>query len=238
MKETRNFKINLQKNDDGTYKLRGTPLVYDQRSDLLKLDDSAKESLRSALAGTPIVYGKESEFMGFYEFVKERAAREALKTSDARLLYGHNGDSLLPMGRQSAGTLRMAETKKGVEIEADPPRKNPFVDALTESIERGDIREMSFGFVVEEDEWKDLDTDTPTRTIVKLREIFDVSYVTFAAYPDTSAAVRSLGAFIKSAAPMDSDNGEDTPMDINAIAEEDELYRKLKGINKEVSENE
>ncbi|KKM07194.1 hypothetical protein LCGC14_1736420 [marine sediment metagenome] len=105
--------------------------------------------------GTPIVYNKKSEDLGFFEIIKPGAATEALKRSDPRLLYGHNSNSLLPIARASAGTLRATETKKGVDIEADPPQKNQFVDALIESIERGDVREMSFGFTVEKDEWKD-----------------------------------------------------------------------------------
>ena len=106
----------------------------------------------------------------------------------------------MPLARISSGTLRATETKKGVDIEADPPKKNQFVDALIESIDRRDVQEMSFGFTIEEDEWKDLDKDRPIRTITKFREIFDYSYVAFAAYGETVAgtdvrvAMRSLEA--------------------------------------------
>ena len=152
-----------------------------------QLEDGSK-----VLAGTPIVYGKKSEDMGFFEFIDPGAAREAMKISDPRLLYGHNSDSLLPIARKKSGTLREVETKNGVEIEADPPKKNPFVDALIESIEREDIAEMSFGFTVAEDKWTDTDKDRPTRNITKIGEIFDYSYVAFAAYNDTAVALRSL----------------------------------------------
>jgi len=144
------------------------------------------------LAGTPIVYDKRSEDLGFYEFIGGGAATDALKRSDPRLLYGHNSDTLLPIARQKSGTLRSREDKNGVHIEADPPKFNPFVTAFMESIERGDVGEMSFGFTVEDDEWQDLDKDRPTRTIRKIGEIFDYSYVAFAAYNDTSVALRSL----------------------------------------------
>ena len=160
-----------------------------------ELDDGSK-----VLAGTPIVYGKRSEDMGFFEFIDPGAAREAMKISDPRLLYGHNSDSLLPIARKKSGTLREIETNTGVEIEADPPKKNPFVDALIESIEREDIAEMSFGFTVKEDKWTDIDKDRPTRNITKIGEIFDYSYVAFAAYNDTTVALRSLGDIKKDAA--------------------------------------
>jgi len=146
------------------------------------------------LAGTPIVYNRKSEDMGFFEYIAAGAAKEAIRASDPRLLYGHNSDVLLPIARKKSGTLREVEDKNGVHIEADPPQKNQFVDALIESIERGDVGEMSFGFTVLDDEWKNLDTDKPTRTIIKIGEIFDYSYVAFAAYNDTTVALRSLDA--------------------------------------------
>jgi len=163
-KERRSFKIEVRKAEDGT----------------------------KFLAGTPIVYNKRSEDMGFFEFVRDGAATDAIRSSDPRLLYGHNSDTLLPIARKKSGTLREFEDNLGVHIEADPPKRNQFVDALVESIERGDIGEMSFGFTVLEDEWTDLDTDRPTRTITKIGEIFDYSYVAFAAYNDTDVALRSL----------------------------------------------
>jgi phage head maturation protease len=59
-------------------------------------------------------------------------------------------------------------------------------------IERGDITQQSFGFNIKSDEWKDLDKDVPIRTITEVDNIFDVSPVTFPAYPDTEVALRSL----------------------------------------------
>lgn len=144
------------------------------------------------LAGTPIVYGKRSEDMGFYEYIAEHAAEAAIKTSDVRLLYGHNSDSLLPIARQGSGTLRIEEDEKGVHITADPPKQNQFVNALIESIERGDIGEMSFGFTIDEEEWSEVRSEHPVRTVRKIKELFDFSYVAYAAYKDTSVALRSL----------------------------------------------
>lgn len=151
------------------------------------------------MTGTPIVYGKRSEDMGFFEFVAAGAAKAAINSSDARALYGHNSDTLLPLGRQSADTLRLKDEKHGVDIEIDPPKRNSFVDALIESIERGDVREMSFGFTVEDDSWEGLDTEKPTRTITKIGEIIDVSYVAFAAYNDTSVGLRCRGNNVEEA---------------------------------------
>jgi hypothetical protein len=202
-KEKRAFKIETRKVDDGSV----------------------------TLVGMPIVYGKASEDIGFIEYVDAGAAKKALERSDIRALYGHNSDSLLPLGRQSSKTLRAKETDKGVTIEIDPPKRNTFVDALLESIERGDIREMSFGFSVAEDDWiyPKRDDEPIIRHIIELREIYDVSFVTFAAYPDTTVALRKIEEH-KNASLTGGDEGDGLLMDFEAIAEEDELYRKINKI--------
>ncbi len=49
---------------------------------------------------------------------------------------------------------------------------------------------MSFAFRVGEDRWDDVD-GTRHRTILSFDEIFDVSAVTYPAYPDTDVALRA-----------------------------------------------
>ena len=185
------------------------------------------------LAGMPIVYGKKSEDMGFIEYVDAGAAKKALKRSDVRALYGHNSDTLLPIGRQSAKTLRLKEMAEGVDIEIDPPKRNPFVDALIESIERGDIREMSFGFTVAKDEWTypKNNKEPVVRHIIEFDQIYDVSYVTFAAYNDTSVALRKMEEGRKSIPPEGGENrAEDLQKTNVLLGEEDEAYRKIMGL--------
>lgn len=168
------------------------------------------------LLGTPIVYGKDSEDMGFIERISPGAAKEALKKSDVRLLYGHNSDTLLPLGRTSAGTLRAKETKTGVEIEADPP-DTQFARDLMVSIERGDVQDMSFGFTVADDTWETVD-GKDVRTITKFRELFDFSYVTFPAYSDTTVALRSQELYRKTAVTSDRIEVENENIDIELLS--------------------
>jgi phage head maturation protease len=61
-------------------------------------------------------------------------------------------------------------------------------------LKRGDIAEQSFAFTVAEDEWKDMDDSKKmtVRTITKVSRLYDVSPVTYPAYPDTSVALRSM----------------------------------------------
>jgi len=58
------------------------------------------------------------------------------------------------------------------------------------SIDRGDISQMSFSFQCLEDSWSE-DRQGLVRTLKKV-VLYDVSAVTFPAYPNTDVALREL----------------------------------------------
>lgn len=70
------------------------------------------------------------------------------------------------------------------------PPDTQWARDLTVSIDRGDISQMSFGFLVEEDSWG-TEEGMDVRELRKVK-LFDVSPVTFPAYPQTSVGVRSM----------------------------------------------
>ena len=152
------------------------------------------DGLGPKISGYAAVFNKRSEDMGFIEKIRPGAFKKALKTSDARALFNH--DSNYVLGRQSNNTLKIKEDKNGLWMEVDPPNTQTIRDLVLEPIKRGDIKEQSFGFIVGKDEWENLDgerKDEPAiRTILEVSELFDVSPVTFPAYPDTSVALRSM----------------------------------------------
>jgi len=182
----------------------------------LRVKHGEGETRKATIEGYAAVAGKWSEDLGgFKERIKPGAFAAALKVSDARALFNH--DSNIVLGRQSAGTLRLSEDKNGLFMEVDPPDTQLVRDMVLTPIERGDITQQSFGFTVEEDEWtENRETGEATRTITRFREIFDVSPVTFPAYPDTDVALRSLGEW-RSKFP------EPKPADATVEAEEEQV---------------
>ena len=182
----------------------------------LRVKHGEGESRKSTIEGYAAVAGKWSEDLGgFKERIKPGAFAAALKVSDARALFNH--DSNIVLGRQSAGTLRLSEDKNGLFMEVDPPDTQLVRDMVLTPIERGDITQQSFGFTVEDDEWtENRETGEATRTITRFREIFDVSPVTFPAYPDTDVALRSLGEWRNK-------NVEPEPADATVEAEEEQV---------------
>ena len=162
------------------------------RSELrAKADDTAPK-----LAGYAALFNTASDDLGgFTEVIMPGAFKNAIPRSDIRALFNH--DPNFVMGRNKAGTLTVAEDKRGLSMEVTPPDVQWVRDLLV-SVERGDIDQMSFGFRVAKggDEWLYTD-DAVTRTITEIEELFDVAVVTYPAYPDTDVAVRSLDAWKK-----------------------------------------
>lgn len=151
------------------------------------------------LVGHAAVFGEPTDIGGWFrEQIAPGAFADSITTDDIRALFNHNPDFVL--GRNTAGTLRLAEDADGLAVEIDPPDTQMARD-LAVSIARGDISQMSFAFEVLAEEWvmgegKELDL----RTIKKVR-LYDVSPVTFPAYEGTDIALRSRDAWAKAQAP-------------------------------------
>jgi uncharacterized protein len=146
------------------------------------------------IIGHAAMFNQLSENLGgFREQIKPGAFAAAITTDDVRALFNHNPDYVL--GRSKSGTLTMQEDAQGLAIEIIPPDTQVARDLLV-SMERGDINQMSFGFRVKAggQEWGEDANGNIIRTLTDL-QLFDVSPVTFPAYPQTDAAVRSLGAY-------------------------------------------
>lgn len=179
------------------------------------------------IAGYAAVFDKPSEDMGFIEYVRAGAFKNAIAKSDARALFNHDTDTL-PLGRQSAGTLVLREDDQGLYYEITPPDTQAARDLMT-SIDRGDVRESSYGFTVAIDEWDFSDPKVTKRTIIEIGEIFDVSPVVFAAFPDTSVALRKMEEKRKESGPSAGVGGGGPDPSImlgHLAAEEEELKLK------------
>lgn len=134
------------------------------------------------ISGYAAVWLKRSvDLGGFVEQVAPGAFTESLKTSDVRALLNHDVNHVL--GRQGAGTLRLAEDETGLRYELDLP-DSPLGLTVARSVERGDVAHSSFQFVSEREHWGVTPDGTPLRTILRA-QILDVSPVAFPAYPDT-----------------------------------------------------
>lgn len=165
------------------------------RSDLKLRADGDNEP--GKVSGYAAVFNSESEDMGWWTEVREIIAPGAFDDadmSDVRALFNHDSNMLL--ARTSSGTLQLSIDKTGLKYEFKLPDTTVGRD-LREMLRRGDVSQSSFGFTVKKQSWSEEKDERGevirmVRTIEKIDRLFDVSPVTYPAYPDTQVALRSL----------------------------------------------
>jgi len=154
------------------------------------------------LAGTPIVYNEKTD-LGWYDELIERGALDGTDLRDVRFLVNHNTD-MIPLARSRNNnvnsTMQLEVNDGGMNIRVDlDVENNTEAKALYSAVERGDLDGMSFMFTVDADAWDDLESDHPTRRIERLGKVFEVSAVTFPAYEATTISARGLDEALESA---------------------------------------
>jgi len=169
------------------------------------------------ITGYAAVFDQWTDIGGmFREQVAPGAFKKTLQEADVRALWNHDPNYVL--GRNKAGTLKLAEDDKGLRVEIDPVDSSWSSD-LMKSMTRGDVSQMSFGFTVNK---ADDDYEENTRVLRDV-SLFDVSVVTYPAYPTTTAQVRS--AFQEKAPKISDIEVEEPSNEFNAL---DEAIRKIK----------
>ncbi len=137
------------------------------------------------LVGYAAVFDSPSEPLPWTEFVRRGAFTKTIKDgADVRLLIDHEG---VPLARTRSGTLSLYEDEVGLRIEASLDENNPDAAKVMSALRRGDLSQMSFAFQTVKDAWSD---DKRTRELKEVR-LYDVSVVTYPAYEETVAELRS-----------------------------------------------
>lgn len=147
------------------------------------------------LRGHAAVFGSIARLPSGYEAIAPGAFARALDSSgsDPAALINHNPSLLL--GRRSSGTLRLKEDDEGLAFEVDLGQQS-YARDLRESVERGDLTGMSFGFLPGEYEFSPAKDGRQIRTHTAVSELLDVSAVTYPAYREANdLQLRSLDSF-------------------------------------------
>ena len=167
--------------------------------------------------GYASVFGQYTDIGGiFKEKVRKGAFTKTIKEADVRGLLNHDPNYVI--GRNKVGTLRLWEDDKGLGYELLPPPTS-WANDLYVSVKRGDISQSSFGFSVNKSED---DYENDTRELIDVT-LYDISLVTFPAYPTTSAQVRSAFQKKQPSPPPASNQWEDIDRIINKIKGGEEL---------------
>jgi HK97 family phage prohead protease len=133
----------------------------------------------------------------YFETVAASAFNRTLANGcDTQFLVGHD-ESGLPMARTRSGTMTLSADSTGLLVVAPSlDGRNPQVQQLASAMERGDVDEMSIGFIATAQQWS---PDWMERRITEINlNRGDVSIVCWAANPNAAGA--SLEALPVSAA--------------------------------------
>lgn len=155
--------------------------------------------IRAADGRAPIISGYAAVFdsptqiasgySAYNEVISPGAFRKTIKEADVRALYNHN--EMYVLGRSKSQTLTLSEDSKGLKFEVTAP-DTTWARDLVESMRRGDVSQSSFAFQPIRQSWTKASSSSEldTRTLQEVR-LYDVSVVTYPAYEDTVAQVRS-----------------------------------------------
>jgi HK97 family phage prohead protease len=181
-----------------------------------------EESDGMHLEGYAALFNSRSENLGgFTETIAPGAFRKSINArNEIKLLWNHSTSDVL--GSTRAKTLSLVEDERGLKVSALLPNTSLGRD-IRELVSRGDVSAWSFGFSMPArggDEWN----SEGTERVLKSVRLFEVSLVSYAAYPETTgtATVRGLDK-IAQRADVDADaladvllkieNGEDITSD-------------------------
>ena len=177
------FEIRTNKNEEHGSYLEGTPIVFDQKTDL-----------------------------GWYDEIIDRHALDDCDLKDVRFLVNHNTD-MTPLARSrnnnDKSTMQMVIREDGMHIRVNLDTENNSDSRnLYSAVNRGDVSGMSFMFYVRGDKWDDLDSDHPVRTITDIGRVYEVSAVTFPAYEQTTIDARAKETLESAKATLESAKAE------------------------------
>lgn len=138
------------------------------------------------LVGYAAVFNSPAVIGGYTETIKPGAFLASLATPGRDVIALADHDPAKLLGRQSSGTLRLAEDARGLAFTLDLPDTSTGADVLALA-KRSDLGGMSFGFRVTQEAWPTLDS----RTLLAV-ELVEISVIqAWPAYSQTSVQARA-----------------------------------------------
>lgn len=112
--------------------------------------------------------------------------RTLANSADVQFLIGHN-EASIPLARTRSGTMTLSADSHGLEVVVPSlDGRSPIVQSLASAMERGDMDEMSIGFIATQQQWS---PDWMERRITEINlNRGDVSMVCWAANPAANGA--------------------------------------------------
>lgn len=153
-----------------------------------ELKSRSSDGGEKVIEGYFVVFNQATRlYEGVYEEVMRTAVEETVKNDDIRCLLNH--DTSVVLGRTSSGTASLSVDDHGIygRIKINPNDQQAN-DAYAR-VERGDISGCSYMYEPTNEERQVL-PDGSIKYILREAKIYEVSIVTFPAYPTTQIQAR------------------------------------------------
>jgi HK97 family phage prohead protease len=185
------------------------------------------EGEKKGVIGHAAVFGVTANIGGWFYEVIERGAFDGADLTDVLFFVNHETKKIpLARSRRNNGnsTMTLGPDEVGLKVDADfDTENNAESKSLHSAISRGDIDGMSFMFRIKEDKWENLDTDMPTRRILKIAKVFEVSAVNMPAYSDTDISARDRAALDSARQALERAKELDSSSELELLKEKNKI---------------
>lgn len=159
----------------------------------LRAIEPTQDNNETIISGHAAVFNQITNIADWFNEVIEPGAFDNTDFTDVLLSVNHDLDKI-PLARSRNNnvnsTLQLQVDNTGLAVRANlDVENNSEAKSLYSSISRGDMDGMSFIFYVSDERWEDLDSDMPTRHILGISKVREVSVVSFPAYDGTNIAL-------------------------------------------------
>jgi HK97 family phage prohead protease len=126
-----------------------------------------------------------------YERLEPTCFDASIKADGDKIALLWNHDTAKPMGRVSAGNLKVYSDRSGLCFECDLPDTDTSEEAHA-LVRAGIVTQCSFGFICLKETYEPpAKGETKGTRVVQLAKLLEVSVVTFPANPATSVEARA-----------------------------------------------
>lgn len=171
------------------------------------IDIRASEEEKT-VEGHAAVFDQKTDIGGYFYEVIERGAFDGCDFDDVLMCVNHDLRKVpLARSRRNNGnsTMQLSIDTKGLLVKAKLDTDgNADARAVYSAVNRGDMDGMSFMFRIQDAKWTDLDTDMPTRHILKIRKVYELGPVNMPAYTGTDISARDKQALENAKQALDN----------------------------------
>jgi len=156
--------------------------------------EPSQDEPEAIVEGFAIPYEVETNVGNWFIEVIKRGALDGADLKDVPFFIHHNGRAI-PLARSrnnnANSSMQLMVTERGLEFRTKLDiENNAEAKALYSAIKRQDITGMSFSFSVKEEKWFNLDSDLPTREILRFKKIHEISALWSPQYEETNIMAR------------------------------------------------